>query len=36
MKYGIAIFPGKDLQDLANSLRKRYDPKYALIPHISR
>ena len=36
MKYGIAIFPGKDLQDLANSLRKGYDPKYALIPpHIT-
>ncbi|WP_445486725.1 2'-5' RNA ligase family protein [Niallia sp. 03133] len=32
MKYGIVIFPGKELQDRANSLRKRYDPKYALIP----
>lgn len=32
MKYGIVIFPGKELQDLANSFRKRYDPKYALIP----
>jgi 2'-5' RNA ligase len=32
MKYGIVIFPGKELQDKANSLRKRYDPKYALIP----
>ncbi|KAB7667587.1 2'-5' RNA ligase family protein [Bacillus sp. B1-b2] len=36
MKYGIAIFPGKELQDVANSYRKRYDPKYALIPpHIT-
>lgn len=32
MKYGIAIFPSKKLQDLANSYRKRYDPHYALIP----
>lgn len=32
MKYGIALFPSKKLQDLANSYRKRYDPKYALIP----
>ncbi len=36
MKYGIAIFPSKKLQDLANSYRKRYDPNYALIPpHIT-
>ena len=32
MKMGIVIFPSKKLQDLANSYRKRYDPKYALIP----
>ncbi|QFT88446.1 2',5' RNA ligase family [Bacillus sp. THAF10] len=32
MKYGIAIFPTKKLQDLANSFRKRYDTHYALIP----
>ncbi|MFD1735365.1 YjcG family protein [Bacillus salitolerans] len=32
MKYGIALFPSKKLQDLANSYRKRYDPNYALIP----
>ncbi|MCA0987869.1 YjcG family protein [Guptibacillus algicola] len=32
MKYGIAIFPSKKLQDIANSYRKRYDPHYALIP----
>lgn len=32
MNYGIAIFPAKKLQDLANSYRKRYDPSYALIP----
>ena len=36
MKYGIAIFPTKKLQDLANSYRKRYDTKYAFIPpHIT-
>ncbi|MFC7394099.1 YjcG family protein [Scopulibacillus cellulosilyticus] len=36
MKYGIAIFPSKKLQDKVNSLRKRYDPRYALIPpHIT-
>lgn len=36
MKYGIAIFPSKPLQDIANSLRKRYDSHYALIPpHIT-
>lgn len=36
MKYGIAIFPSKPVQDVANSYRKRYDPKYALIPpHIT-
>lgn len=32
MKYGIAIFPSKKLQDSVNSYRKRYDPNYALIP----
>ncbi|WP_042349451.1 YjcG family protein [Bacillus massiliigorillae] len=36
MKYGIAIFPSKKLQDLVNSYRKRYDPQYSLIPpHIT-
>ncbi|MFD1017891.1 YjcG family protein [Thalassobacillus hwangdonensis] len=36
MKYGIAIFPSKKMQDVANSYRKRYDPHYALIPpHIT-
>ncbi|MFD2045373.1 YjcG family protein [Ornithinibacillus salinisoli] len=36
MKYGIAIFPSKQVQDEANSYRKRYDPHYALIPpHIT-
>lgn len=36
MKFGVAIFPSKKLQDLANSYRKRYDPHYALIsPHIT-
>ncbi|WP_026690131.1 YjcG family protein [Alteribacter aurantiacus] len=32
MKYGIAIFPSKKLQDVANSYRKRYDSHYSLIP----
>ncbi len=32
MNYGIAIFPSKEIQDEANSFRKRYDPNYALIP----
>jgi len=32
MKFGVVIFPSKELQDLANSYRKRYDPHYALIP----
>jgi 2'-5' RNA ligase len=36
MKYGLALFPSKKLQDIANSYRKRYDPNYALIPpHIT-
>ncbi|WP_110929123.1 YjcG family protein [Bacillus massiliglaciei] len=36
MKYGVVIFPSKKLQDIANSYRKRYDTKYALIPpHIT-
>ncbi len=36
MKYGVAVFPSKNLQDLANSYRKRYDPHYALItPHLT-
>lgn len=32
MKYGIALFPPRQVQDLANSYRKRYDPHYTLIP----
>lgn len=36
MKYGVAIFPEKKIQDIANSYRKRYDPHYSLIPpHIT-
>ncbi|SEP85387.1 YjcG family protein [Piscibacillus halophilus] len=36
LKYGIAIFPSKEIQDLANSYRKRYDPRYNKIPpHIT-
>lgn len=36
MKYGIAIFPSKTLQDKANSYRKRYDTNYSLIaPHVT-
>lgn len=32
MKLGIVVFPSKQLQDYANSYRKRYDPHYTLIP----
>lgn len=32
MRFGIVIFPSKKIQDYANSLRRRYDPHYALIP----
>ncbi|MDG5789521.1 YjcG family protein [Evansella sp. AB-P1] len=32
MIYGIALFPSKTLQDLANSYRKRYDSHYSKIP----
>lgn len=32
MRYGIALFPSKEIQDEANSYRKRYDPHYTLIP----
>jgi 2'-5' RNA ligase len=36
MKYGIAVFPEKKVQVIANSYRKRYDPHYSLIPpHIT-
>lgn len=36
MKYGVAAFPSKKLQDLANSYRMRYDPHYELItPHMT-
>jgi 2'-5' RNA ligase len=36
MKLGIVIFPSKELQDVANSYRKRYDPHYKLIsPHLT-
>lgn len=36
MKYGIVVFPGKEVQDFANSYRKRYDPHYRLIqPHFT-
>lgn len=36
MRYGIAIFPSKQIQDEANALRKRYDPEYAKVPpHIT-
>ncbi|RXT14965.1 2'-5' RNA ligase family protein [Ammoniphilus sp. CFH 90114] len=35
MKYTIAIFPGHEVQERANSYRKRYDSHYALIqPHM--
>lgn len=36
MKYGITIFPSKEIQEAANSYRKRYDPAYSLVPpHIA-
>ena len=36
MKFGIAIFPTKKMQEVVNSYRKRYDSHYALIsPHIT-
>jgi len=36
MKYGIVAFPSKQLQDFANSYRKRYDSHYSKItPHIT-
>ncbi|UJF35180.1 2'-5' RNA ligase family protein [Paenibacillus hexagrammi] len=36
MYCGIAIFPSKEIQDAANSFRKRYDPHYNLIqPHLT-
>lgn len=36
INYGIVAFPPKDIQDIANSYRKRYDPHYSLIPpHIT-
>jgi 2'-5' RNA ligase len=36
LKYGVAIFPSKHLQDKANAFRKRYDSHYGLIsPHIT-
>jgi len=36
MKLGIVIFPTKEIQDVANSYRMRYDPHYALLsPHLT-
>lgn len=36
MKYGITIFPSKEIQEVANAYRKRYDPAYSLVPpHIA-
>lgn len=32
MKYGIAVFPDKKVQEAADRLRIRHDPHYALIP----
>lgn len=32
MKFGVVLFPSKNIQDFANSYRKRYDANYALIP----
>lgn len=36
MKYSIVVFPSSDVQEAANSYRKRYDPTYALIPPFIR
>lgn len=36
MKYGIAVFPSKEISEAANELRKRYDPRFDFIaPHIT-
>ncbi len=36
MNFGIAILPSQEIQQLANTYRKRYDPHYKLIPaHIT-
>ena len=36
MKFGIALFPSKKLQDTVNQYRKRYDAHYAsIMPHIT-
>ncbi len=36
MNFGVAIFPQPQIQKIANSYRKRYDPHYRLIdPHIT-
>lgn len=36
MKFGVVAFPSKNLQDLANTYRKRYDSHYTKItPHIT-
>lgn len=36
MNFGIAILPNREIQQQANSYRKRYDPHYKLIPpHIT-
>ncbi|OCA89934.1 hypothetical protein F7984_05100 [Pradoshia sp. D12] len=36
MNFGIAIFPSKNLQDIVNSYRKRYDSHYSRIsPHVT-
>jgi len=32
MQYGIVIYPNKEVLDRTNSLRKRYDSHYSLIP----
>ncbi|UFJ41705.1 2'-5' RNA ligase family protein [Brevibacillus humidisoli] len=36
MKYSVVIFPSSQVQEVANSYRKRYDPTYALIPPFIR
>jgi 2'-5' RNA ligase len=36
MKYSVVVFPSSNVQEVANSYRKRYDSAYALIPPFVR
>ncbi|MDF2963088.1 MAG: hypothetical protein K0S39_4823 [Paenibacillus sp.] len=36
MLYGIAVFPSKEIKEIANRYRRRYDPQYSFIePHLT-